>query len=189
MYTYIIDINQKQNQMKNSSSNQSEMKGIKMCYFRDNEARIVYWMGFANLTLVIFGLNNILTLILIYRIYESRNRLSIDQKTRNTEIRDRKFALNSIGLNILCFICKAPLLTFLAISIDVYLTPNQTAMFFVMFVTFFTIYNGSAFYLNLFVNSIFMDEVKVILGIKNKNNHSIFIYSTSLKSITKSAYK
>lgn len=146
-------------------------------------------------------INNILAIVLIVFIYKSRKRIisnlngNITRRRQNrTEVRDRKFALNSIVLNICCFVLILPLQFDLCFSVYLQWSPELTQMMFTIGVTLFTVLNGSTFFINLTVNSLFYDEFMAIFTARedvwtrnlviNTNSNSKNNNSTRNKSIS-----
>ena len=120
--------------------------------------------------LLIYGLNNILTGITIIHLFRSRKRAKIERNL--TSLRDRKFAINSIAIDLICVFCKSPLLIIAKIVESFQLAPDVARMTFAIGVFCFTIENASSLFTNLFVNSMFYKEFLKLARIKKQNQNS-----------------
>ena len=136
----------------------------KSCVIVENHDLLVYWTNLVNLMVITFFLNNILTLIIIVSIFRSRKKFVASGKNSSVAVKDRKFAINSIALNVTCFLCKTPMLISLIISSYLTLDGEQIGMLFTIGVCIYTVDNSSAFFVNFFVNSIFYQEVLNFFG-------------------------
>lgn len=136
-----------------------------------------------NILLVNIFVNNFLNAKLVIAVHNSRRRVmnshSTNPSTNSTTVRDRKFAINSIGLNVKCTILKLPLI--IAYILMYYLTfsddLNQLA--FTLCVTIFTLDNATLFFVNMLMNSIFYAEFLCLIGVKKSIPMSNLVNSTN----------
>jgi Na+(H+)/acetate symporter ActP len=130
-----------------------------------NVINIVY-LVFSNL--IPFVLIMLMTAFMIKGLYESRRNLEtiINKKMKNRKIKDIKFAINSIVLNILFICLKIPFTCIYIKSSQPFVTDTIYAL-----VTFFLFYvNFSiSFFAHLASNSIFRNEVIVMAKFWKKN--------------------
>lgn len=87
-------------------------KFMKLCLLDLAVTRRISWINIANLVIVNVVLNNVINTLMIVYLYRSRKNVSSHAGSHhhhpNTERRDRKFAINSIGLNLTSTCCKLP---------------------------------------------------------------------------------
>lgn len=135
---------------------------LKLCIIDDpSEAQTFNWISIINQMFVIFGLNNILAALMIFNIYKSRGKFKVDQhnKENKTAKKDRRFAINSIVLNLKCFLSKAPLLvTAITLTYIHDLTFETFNLIFTACINVYIIDNLSPFFLNLIFNKLFYNE-------------------------------
>jgi hypothetical protein len=150
-------------------------------------SKLVYWIDLVNLMTVTFGLNNILTAVIIIYIYRSRKKFKAFKENREKRAtkKDRKFAINSIVLNVKCLVCKMPLLVIMLVNSYSTLSSDTVEMLFTIGVTIFTIDNSSAFFINLMVNSIFYDEFLTMIGLRETKRRSVSYVSMNTTTLTK----
>lgn len=112
-----------------------------------------------------------MAIFLIKFIYKSRQRIIANligtHKSRKEE-RDRKFALNSIVLNLTCFVLMLPLQFDLCFSAYLKWSADLNQMMFTIGVTVFTIQNASSFFINISVNSVFYAEFLIMFGLRRR---------------------
>jgi hypothetical protein len=141
------------------------------CVIVDNKSDLFYWTDLINTIVVTFFLNNILAIILIVFIFRSRTKFSAkvakNKSSNSTSVRDRNFAINSIVLNLNCFVCKVPLLICLLVATYVNMDPDAVTMMFTIGVTIYTIDNSSSFFVNIIFNSMFYDEFLIMFRLKS----------------------
>jgi hypothetical protein len=130
------------------------------CFLDNATTTLVDWLHLVNLLLVTLVVNNVFTAIMLVCIRRSSRKVSLwaNCQTRKRELRDRKFAINSIMLNVTCFVCKMPLLVCQLLLIYMNVTPDMARMLFIIGVTIFAVDNASSLFVNVLVNSIFKEE-------------------------------
>lgn len=100
-------------------------------------------------------------------IYKSRSRLRNGfYKPHSSVIKDRKFAVSSVGLGLNNFICVLIFTGCLFMAILLHLNPDQIQFFVSISLTAVAINCSSAFFVNLFINSIFYSEFLSLIGLK-----------------------
>lgn len=135
-----------------------------------SEAQLSYWIILVDQMIVVFVINNLLAIVIIYTIYKSRAKFKIGQNQNENKraLRDRKFAINSIVLNVKCFVLKTPLLIVTLIS--TYLTdvaPDELNMYFYVSIALYILDSCCVLFINLTVNRLFLNEF-VLLFKSNK---------------------
>ena len=97
----------------------------------------------------------------------------MDKNQRNRRVaRDRKFAINSIVLNVLCLASKTPFLIGSLVSLYMDFDDEKAEMVDTIGETIFLIDNASSFFTNLIFNSMFRDELLRIFGHKKFEQES-----------------
>ena len=126
-----------------------------------------------NLTLVLcnLGLSIVIAIFmdikLISFIYSSRNKMNHrPYRPHKSVIKDRKFAISSIGVSFTFFFC---ILTFgfsTLVAANFNLNRDYFQAVFTSSLTFTLLSNSSVLFVNLFLNSIFYDEFRSFIGLK-----------------------
>jgi hypothetical protein len=136
------------NLTQSNGSHSGESSLSKSCSLQDaSKANIIYLINLANLTMLTFGVNNILTELSLFFLFRSRKKFAANSQAQShstTAMRDRKFAINSVGLDLICFVCKTPLLVRLACSTNLNFGPEQLNMLFTIGVFVYTIENAQS---------------------------------------------
>jgi hypothetical protein len=151
-----------------------------VCSIPYNVFNIHTWIYLVNIYLIVIVINNLLSIKMVLFLVNTRKGLNLKQNKRSA-IKDRKFALSAIGLNIATMICKLPLSTALLVSSYLTLTPDQMQLLFTICVMVATLDNAAAFGIYMVVNSVFYDEFLIMIGLKNSrikntastSNHSL----------------
>ena len=178
-------------QSSSSFDNQSNTTSLsKTCVVTDGKDLLVYMLNLVNTITVSFFLNNILTLVIIVFVFQSRKRFVTGFQNSSLAAKDRKFAINSIALNVASFFCKMPLLVVLVISAYLQMDGELVGMFFAIGVAIFTIDSSSAFFINYFVNTIFHKEFLRLFsfkkfGLNSKVLNSASFFESSVKRSNK----
>lgn len=122
-----------------------------------------------NIFLVNIVLNNILHAKMIRFIYQSRKKLSNRHLSR-TAIKDRKFAMTTVGLNIGSFMSKVPV-AIIVFILNLYNLDKEVFQMAFSIIGIVAILDDiDLFFINIFFNSIFYDEFCEMIGIKKANN-------------------
>ena len=154
---------------------------IKQCELNDKISAVIYWIDFINSMTVTLVINNLLTCITVISIFRSRKKVVLNGKSSKRIIRDRKFAITSIALDISCFITKLPLLLTLVITQYVIMNQITVDMLFTISVFIYTVDAFDKFYVYYFVNSIFKEEFLRMMNIA-KYNDALIYQSTRRKT-------
>lgn len=133
----------------------------------NNNAWLLSWMDLMNSTIVPFLFMTVTTILLIYFIRKSRNRISNATNMSKERVRDRKFAITSVSLNILFLILNLTPATYNLLAAYVTIQPpdlNFLLTYFIgmVFCTFFAI----DFYVQVIANSIVRDQFLLLFGVK-----------------------
>ena len=145
-----------------------------------NDAGVTYWMDFFNSTVIPFALMIIFTSLTLKLIFDSRVKLAATRRVRTraaslvqsnstTKIKDIKFAVTSITLNLCFLVLNFPVVTYSLLS--VYMQMDQDLQDFIYVITefFFYVNAGLLFYINILVNSIFKKELYEMLHLSSIN--------------------
>ena len=104
---------------------------------------------------------------LISYIYSSRKKMQNGHyRPHKSVIKDRKFAISSIGVSFTYFLCIFTFGFAAFIAANFNLNHFQIEAMFTTAVTFTIVANGSVFFVNVFLNSIFYDEFCALFGLK-----------------------
>lgn len=128
---------------------------------------------------VVFFLLNIVTVINVCILFKSRRNLNSLKSTRaneplsiqdqNRKNRDRKYAIISITLNCVCFLCKIPL-SMVAIIFSRHENKDLFKMIEAITFVVFSLDNACMFFVNMSVNSIFKEQFMGMFFNKPKYN-------------------
>lgn len=156
---------------KNVTDNNNTTTISKTCVLPPDAAIRQAWMVLANLILINIVINNILNVKLLMAVYRSRKRITNSNfvsstSSRTLSVRDRKFAINSIGLNIKCTILKFSLIIAYFLLDYMPLSADQSQLVFTVCVTIYIIDNATLFFFNLLMNSIFYNEFITMIGLR-----------------------
>lgn len=105
-------------------------------------------------------ISSVLTFRLISFIYSSRRRLRNRLfKPHSSVLKDRKFAISSIGINVFSLIGQILFVSSIFfVSSSSQISSSQIDMFFTLAITIAIFYNAFVFYVSLFMNSMFSRE-------------------------------
>jgi hypothetical protein len=151
------------------------------CTFDQSKSSINNWIQLINLLIVTLIVNNVFTIILIVFVLKSRNNINkqrskpinkAEEKEKKKALRDRKFAVNSIMLNVTCFFLKMPLLITNLIYTYVSVDPDLRQMVFTICVTIFVMDNASSFFVNILFNSLFSKEFLAVIRLRNEQSRN-----------------
>ena len=123
------------------------------------------WIYLTNVILIIVVVINILNFKMITYLLKTRNGLNL-KSNRMSVLKDRKFALSSVGLNIANLVCKIPLGIALLASYYLDFGSDECELLFTICVTITISYNAISFGIYMIVNSIFYDEFLIMIGLK-----------------------
>lgn len=117
--------------------------------------------------LIIFLINNALIIRLVVFILASRKKVLVNVTSRKDmkySVKDKKFAISSIGLSFVAFVCKLPIGITYFVSFSTGLNPDISEMVLAICSTIMIVENSASFYVNLSLNSIFYDEFMAMTG-------------------------
>lgn len=144
-----------------------------VCQYKSmTERRIIGIIAFATELTAIFIINNILTIATIFYILRSRAKfkvMNLNNIKNKRALRDRKFAINSIMLNVVSLFLKLPFLFFCTVMPDTIL--NNIKPYILLKIIHSSIIlnlidNSSSLFVNIFVNSIFRNEFLIMFKLK-----------------------
>lgn len=121
--------------------------------------------------------NNVLTTITILYVFKSRAKFAnnasrlLSSTQRRTLLRDLKFAINAITLNLFSFTCKSPYLLY--VYYVQYISIPLVCIIQAVVLLLFAIDNASSFFVNILVNSLFRDEFLIMIKIKKPPNSNV----------------
>ena len=162
LYSNIIEIN-----VTNSSQT------IRDCTVESRILDIEMWITIPNFVLLNIIINNCLNIKTIRFIMTSRRRVSGNATHSSLSIRDRKFAICSVCLNLVSMISKLPFYIGLLIVGNANLSIEEISSIIKITGTFAYIDNGFSFFINMFVNSLFYDEFLRLFGLRKSPLNTI----------------
>lgn len=139
-----------------------------VCKLEPEIFRLTTWISIGNLFIFAFLINNVICLKLVQFIWTSRriiHRISIINNYKN---KDRKLAICSISLNLICTISKIPLLVSYVINYTSILTRDQVILVETVFEMCSLAQYGSVFLVNFIANSMFREELLHMVGFKKR---------------------
>lgn len=153
-----------------TSSLVSSPQANSMCFFSMNVRKTNSIIVLVNLVLVNLFVNNFLNARIVMFIYWSRKIVSselIHVKKTSTLV-DRRFAISSVGLNLCSLVLKMPYAV--GCLICYYFSSSFGAdlvqAVLTITITLNMIQNGSAFFVNMFTNSLFYSEFFSMIGLR-----------------------
>lgn len=128
---------------------------------------LLYWLDIGN-TVFSFVIMTIASIVTIVFIFNSRRQLKSlsNVQIRKSQIRDAKFAVTSISLNLFLLVTNLPLSTYKLMSTNLFPNINaELSTFLRMFFTFLWYLNPAVnVYIQIIVNSLVRAEFYRILG-------------------------
>ena len=158
----IIPINYDMIEINMTNSSQT----IRDCTVESKILDIEMWITIPNFVIVNIIINNCLNIKAIRFIMTSRRRVSGNATHSSLSIRDRKFAICSVCLNLASMISKLPFYIGLLIVANANLTIEEISSIIKITGTFAFIDNGFSFFINMYVNSLFYDEFLKLFGFR-----------------------
>jgi hypothetical protein len=164
-YTPMIVFRQFESLSKNDSNSSQESYACNL-----NDDCISYWMDFFNSTVFPFALMIIFTSFTLKLIFNSRaairqaagvrvNKRSNSIQQTTFKIKDIKFAITSITLNLCFLVLNFPVVTYSLLSVYISFDQDLNDFIYVLTEFFFYVNAGLLFYINILVNSIFKKEL------------------------------
>jgi hypothetical protein len=133
--------------------------------------QILSWIDLLNANVLPFFLVLVCTCLILKHLIQSRRNVSSCGNQQERIKRDRKFAFNAIGINIIFVLFTLPQAIFSLYAN--YFIDSSLQNYFVTIHFFLVLYLanfGSSFYINVWVNSIFRDEFKALVFCRQSNN-------------------
>jgi hypothetical protein len=141
----------------NSTRNQTE----KFCQPKSVDFRVLSWIDLFNMSIIPFLLMLACSALMIAYLIETRRNISTSNVTNPSERkkRDRKFALNAIGINLIFICTNLPLAVMFLFSnyFEFELELSKAYLYRVLLLLAYVNFS-STFYVNVAVNSIFREE-------------------------------
>lgn len=147
-----------------------ENRVIKMCTFDMNVFTKQSWINVGHNVVLIFLINNGLIIKLVWFITSSRRKIANNSSnSTKTSSKDRKFAISAIGLSLVAFVCKLPLNITIIVTSMIDMT-DFDMHFGIIAVTLaiLGLENAASFYVNMALNSVFYQEVRLMIGLNAK---------------------
>lgn len=132
---------------------------IKLCLMDTEHNQRVSWINLANLLFINVFLNNVLNVFMVLALFKSRKKIT--RANDHTYKRDRRFAINSIGLNMVSTFCKLLFSVFLLVDNLIELDIIQIQLLFSVTLFFINIDSSASFFINMIVNSVFYEEFSI----------------------------
>lgn len=151
---------------------------INLCLLDGTTNSRVNWINFINLVVLNVFVNNILNVLMV--LFINRSRKHIERGNNNTQKRDRRFAMNSIALNLTSSILKLPFSIALMVTNYLPMSIDQIKMIFLITVTIGNLELASSFYINMMVNTVFYNE---FLGWFKIKSNRIFSTTSTQKRV------
>ena len=137
-----------------------------ICSIPNDIFNIQMWITFTNIFIINLVVINLLNFKMIHYLITTRNSLHLLNSNRRSVIKDRKFALSTVCINIACFISKTPLCVALLVSYYLELSLDTVRLLFTICVMINMLFYALSFAIYMLVNSIFFDEFYLIIGLK-----------------------
>ena len=157
-YSALLHIKMALNRRLEASPSTILNSTVLVCYIPPNflsENHIVFLINL----LICTTLSSVLTIRLISFIYSSRRRLRNKlYKPHSSVNKDRKFAISSIGVNIMSLIGQIVFVIFTLVAISFQFNSTQIEMIITLAITISSCYYASVFFVSLCMNSIFYNE-------------------------------
>ena len=147
------------------------------------EQNIVNWLDLLNSTILPFLIMVLCTSVTVRRLFKSRSKTTAEAKP-NTKLkqRDTKFAITSVGLNLFFFIFNLPVCVYMVLASFIFFDDVDSKLIFCAVLITYYLNFGVVFYVNILTNSIFRNELLVILGLR-KATATAALNSTQLQSL------
>lgn len=153
---------------------------FKMCTYDLAVVKMVNIVTFTIETPLVLFVSNTFTAITIIYIFKSRRKFrnmsaaNHSLSNQRSASRDRKFAINSIALNLLSLVCKSPYLIFLNLA-STHSLNSVSDQFYLIYqqlgILLFILDNACSFFVNMLVNSMFYEEFLVMVRLRKEENN------------------
>lgn len=171
-YSFLVNIllplNYRLDVANQTNSSSSSAQAAARCSISPEVASRQSWIYLVNILFLTLIANNIISLWMVFFIFLSRKKLTSLSSRRQSTVRDKKFALSSIGLNMCSLVCKLPFSIGLLVASYVNLDPDLNDLIFTINIVVLDAENGAAFIVNILVNSIFYNEFLNMFGFKKR---------------------
>lgn len=149
----------------------STQQVIRMCTVDAYMGQVISWINIANLVGINVIFNSVVNTLMVVLLFRSRRRVDRrSEQFKNTERRDRKFAINSIGLTVVSTLGKLPFSILLVAINYLNLSYDQIQMLFNITVSIVNADGAATFFVNMYANSMFYREFWSMLGIMHGEN-------------------
>lgn len=147
---------------KNSNKNST----TQICHL-PAEIRELHLELFSSDVAITIVIATILDLKLISNIYSSSKQEKNElYRPHSSIVKDRKFAISSIGISLANFVCLFTFGILILASVKFNLNVDQMQTLFTCVITVTLCSNASTFFISLFMNSVFYREFRELIGLK-----------------------
>lgn len=144
-------------------------QAVRVCTMANNLISILSLIFAVKYFIINLIVINIINIKMVRFVIKSRLIVSqVTAHSRSTAIRDRKFAITSIGLNLFCTVLKLPTAVLTVVLYFISSGLNQDLLTAINNISssLFILDNGFSFFINLFLNSLFYGEFLNIFCIR-----------------------
>ena len=139
---------------------------ITVCSIPVDVFNIQLWVYLANIFIINLVVINILNFKMIHYLVKTRNGLNLNNPNRRSVIKDRKFAISTVALNIANFISKMPLCVSLLVSYYLEFSIDSVRLLFTICVSINILFYALSFGIYMLLNSIFYEEFCLMIGFR-----------------------
>lgn len=143
-----------------------------ICYLPLEVQNFQSWIVLAHFFLVNLLFNNMLNVKIISCILRSRKKIRRTKQSQSF-MKNRKFAVNAIGLNLTSFVARMPIAVGILLSNYLNIHPDQAQMTFTIGLTISTLDHSLTIFINIMFNSLFYREFLNMFGVKNEKPTSL----------------
>ena len=138
----------------------------KVCSIPYNVLNFQIWIFFVNVLLILGVFINLLNFKMIRYLIKTRNGLNLNKQNRRCVIKDRKFAITAVALNIANFVSKMPLCVSLLVSYYLEFSIDSVRLLFTICVSINILFYALSFGIYMLLNSIFYEEFCLMIGLR-----------------------
>ena len=139
-----------------------------ICYLPLEVQNFQSWIVLAHFLIVNLLFNNALNVKIISCIVRSRKKINRRTKQSQSFLKNRKFAVNAIGLNLTSFVARMPIAVGILLSNYLNIHPDQAQMTFTIGLTISTLDHSLTIFINIIFNSLFYREFLEMFRVKNE---------------------
>lgn len=111
-------------------------------------------------------ISNTLNVKLIVFMVSSRKKIATSNTSSARDSKDRRFAVITVGLGLFAFVVKIAVAVSVIINNYAALASDLSSLIVFTNACVLSVENASAFYVNMFVNSVFRREFKIFCGLQ-----------------------